>query len=269
MLTAPNGPAQEAVIPRALQEAKINALDVSYIVAHGTGTALGDPIEVRALRAVYGAGRGAEQALVVTSVKPNIGHLEAAAGIANIVQVVLALQYGEAPGILNLETLNPYIDMEGFAVVFPRETTHLSTLDEGRLFIGTSLLGFGGMNAHAILERAEWGMMDDLPSVKGLFEREAFPWRKPRQPMLRSQDPKDTSEAMRVEFSCELRGRILRLVQDHKVRGKAKLPGAATLELALASGAKLGLGGYGGDKACLGLSELYPCEPVVIDEEDK
>lgn len=96
-LTAPSGVAQEAVMRQAIEGARIDPVQVHYLEAHGTGTSLGDPIEVMAAAAVYGAGRRPEQPLVVGSVKPHIGHLEAAAGVAGLMKVVLALQHLEIP----------------------------------------------------------------------------------------------------------------------------------------------------------------------------
>jgi len=97
--TAPNELAQQAVIRRALASARLVPGDVTYVEAHGTGTALGDPIEVQALAAVLGAGRAANQPLYLGSVKTNFGHLEAAAGIAGLIKVVLALQHRAIPGL--------------------------------------------------------------------------------------------------------------------------------------------------------------------------
>src|SRR6202034_4386028 len=96
-LTAPNGPAQVAVLRRALAAADVTPTQVSYVEAHGTGTPLGDPVEVQALVEVFGAGRAADRPLTVGSVKTNLGHLEAAAGMAGLLKVVLALQHEEIP----------------------------------------------------------------------------------------------------------------------------------------------------------------------------
>ncbi len=103
-LTAPNGPAQEAVIRAALANGGVAPHEVSYVEAHGTGTALGDPIEVQALGAVLGPGRAADQPLLVGSVKTNLGHLEAAAGVAGLIKVVLVLEHGEIPPSLHFSS---------------------------------------------------------------------------------------------------------------------------------------------------------------------
>jgi acyl transferase domain-containing protein len=96
-LTVPNGSAQQAVIRQALENAKVTPTSVSYVEAHGTGTSLGDPIEVRALAAVLGEGRASDNPLVIGSVKTNIGHLEAASGVAGIIKIVLSFQHDEIP----------------------------------------------------------------------------------------------------------------------------------------------------------------------------
>merc|ERR1719171_1413474 len=151
-LTAPNGPSQQEVIRTALQEAQIQPAEVDYVECHGTGTALGDPIEVGALKAVLSQGRRAEDPVVLGAVKSNIGHLEGAAGVAGLIKAVLALQHRKVPPNLHFTELNPHIDVEGFPCVFPTEVVPLK---EGKkLVAGLSSFGFGGTNAHVILEEA-------------------------------------------------------------------------------------------------------------------
>ncbi len=118
-LTVPSGTAQQAVIRRALEAAAVAPAELSYIEAHGTGTPLGDPIEVRALDAVFGPGRPADRPLRLGSVKTNIGHLEAAAGIAGLIKVILALRHRLIPPHLNLERLNPQIRLDRMQAEIP------------------------------------------------------------------------------------------------------------------------------------------------------
>ena len=148
-LTAPNGPSQEAVIRRALGRAGIAPRLVSYVEAHGTGTRLGDPIEIEALSSVLGAERDAP--LIVGSVKTNIGHLEAAAGVAGLIKAVLCLGHGIIPPHLNFTALNPEIDPKPARLVIPVQPTAWDGVD-GRRIAGVSAFGFGGTNAHLVLE---------------------------------------------------------------------------------------------------------------------
>ena len=152
-LTAPNGPAQEAVIRAALAAANLPPAAIGYVETHGTGTPLGDPIEVGALGAVFSAERDPGRPLMIGSVKTNIGHLEAAAGIAGVIKVVLALQRGEIPPHLHLESGNPLIDWAHLPITVPVTKVPWSS-DNGRLVAGVSSFGFSGCNAHAILEQA-------------------------------------------------------------------------------------------------------------------
>uniref|UniRef100_A0A0G4HEN0 Uncharacterized protein n=1 Tax=Chromera velia CCMP2878 TaxID=1169474 RepID=A0A0G4HEN0_9ALVE len=163
-LTAPNGPSQQEAIRCALRDGGVNAADVCFVEAHGTGTALGDPIEMGALKAVYGEGRGEENPLVIGAVKTNFGHLEGAAGIAGFIKLVLVLQHRSAPPNLHLKQLNPHLDIEGFPVVFPTEAVALggmggasgtSSLRHRKLIGGVSSFGFGGANAHVVVEEGD------------------------------------------------------------------------------------------------------------------
>ena len=148
-LTVPSGPAQEDVIRRALSIGGVKAGDVGYIEAHGTGTSLGDPIEVGSLAKVFG-GRSKTDPLVIGSVKTNIGHLEAAAGIAGLIKVVLSLQQGEIPPHLHFRKPSPHIAWEKLPFEIPTEPREWSA-GKKRL-AGVSAFGASGTNAHVVLE---------------------------------------------------------------------------------------------------------------------
>jgi acyl transferase domain-containing protein len=120
-LVAPNGPSQQALIRKALESGGVEPSQVSYIEVQGTGTALGQPIEVEALGAVFGKHRSPDAPLTIGSVKTNIGHLEAASGIASIIKVILALQHGEIPPHLHFKQPNPYINWDELRVKVPTE----------------------------------------------------------------------------------------------------------------------------------------------------
>jgi acyl transferase domain-containing protein len=152
-LTAPNGPAQEAVLRDALSSAGVTAAQIGYVEAHGTGTSLGDPIEVQALGAVFRAGRDASRPLAIGSIKTNVGHLEAAAGVAGLFKAVLALRHAEIPPHLHLQRLNPHIDWPAHPVVVPTHRMPWRPID-GRRLAGVSSFGFSGTNAHVVLEEA-------------------------------------------------------------------------------------------------------------------
>jgi acyl transferase domain-containing protein/esterase/lipase len=153
-LTVPNGFAQQNLIRLALINAKVKPNQVSYVEVHGTGTALGDPIEVEALGAVLGQERSENEPLLLGALKRNIGHLEAASGIASLIKVVLAMQYKELLPNHNLKKLNPAISWENIPVVIPTKVSKWSVLEGKRRFAGISSFGMSGTNAHIILEEA-------------------------------------------------------------------------------------------------------------------
>lgn len=151
-LTVPNGKAQEAVIRAALADAGLAPEEIDYLEAHGTGTVLGDPIELKALGKVF-AGRPAERPLLVGSVKTNLGHLEAAAGLAGVVKTVLALDHGAVPAHLHLETPNPHVPWAELPLRVPTATE--AWPDSGRpRRAGVSAFSLMGTNAHVVLEQA-------------------------------------------------------------------------------------------------------------------
>ena len=152
-LTVPNGPAQEAVLRKALGVARIKPADVSYVEAHGTGTSLGDPIELEALDAVMSEGRAPGVPLVVGAVKTNLGHLEAASGVAGVIKVVLALQQGTIPANLHFRQLNPAITLRKLEVTVPTAPLTWPAGPSPRT-AGISSFGFSGTNAHVVVGEA-------------------------------------------------------------------------------------------------------------------
>jgi len=161
-LTAPNGPAQEAVIREALSRAGIAPREVGFIEAHGTGTQLGDPLEVSALGGVFGADRDADHPLLIGSVKTNIGHLEAAAGVTGLIKLVLALQHGQIPAHLHFTEPSPHIAWTEWPVRVPTALTPWEPID-GRRIGGVSSFGFSGTNAHVVVEEAPAAGADAAP----------------------------------------------------------------------------------------------------------
>jgi acyl transferase domain-containing protein len=149
-LTAPNPRAQEAVLREAYARANVSPRDVHYVEAHGTGTILGDPIEANALGAVMGAGRPADKPLIVGAVKTNIGHLEAAAGIAGLIKTVLAIQHGVIPPNLHFRAPNPHISFDALRLKAPQTVESWPGPRETAL-AGVSSFGFGGTNCHIVL----------------------------------------------------------------------------------------------------------------------
>ena len=149
VMTAPNGLAQQEVVKAALHNARVAPEQISYVETHGTGTALGDPIEVEALGNVLSG----TTSCALGAVKTNLGHLEAAAGIAGLIKAVLALEHEQIPPNLHFEHLNPLISLEETRFFVPTEATPWPRSAVGR-FAGVSAFGFGGTNAHVVLEEA-------------------------------------------------------------------------------------------------------------------
>jgi phthiocerol/phenolphthiocerol synthesis type-I polyketide synthase C len=149
-LMAPNPRAQEEVLQAAYQQAGVSPGDISYVESHGTGTLLGDPIEAKALGVVLGQGRAAGSRCRLGSVKSNIGHLEAAAGIAGLIKVALALHHRQLPPSLHFQTPNPHIPFDDLPLRVQQKLEAWPQPGEKAL-AGVSSFGFGGSNAHAVL----------------------------------------------------------------------------------------------------------------------
>jgi len=170
-LTVPNGVAQQRVVAEALERAGSAPADIDYLEAHGTGTSLGDPIEVQAAAAVLGRDRDADRPLLIGSAKTNIGHLEAAAGVAGVLKVVLALEHQELPRHLNFRTPSPHIPWDRIPVRVVDQPRSWKRTDRPRV-AGVSSFGFTGTNAHVILEEAP-----ELPSPAAAAPAEPSPFR--------------------------------------------------------------------------------------------
>jgi|GEM_PF-2054315 len=173
-LTAPNGLAQQAVIKQALANAGVQAEEIDYIETHGTGTSLGDPIEVNALKQVIGK-RDSSYPCLLGALKTNIGHLEGAAGIAGLIKTILCLQHEEIPPNLHFEKLNPYINLKDTPFLIPTERKQWKR-GKRRRRAGVSSFGFGGVNAHIILGDAPTSSKPKSPpntTTAGISER---PW---------------------------------------------------------------------------------------------
>ncbi len=150
-LTVPNGPSQQSVIRQALNNAGVKPEQISYIEAHGTGTSLGDPIEVGALGEVFGQSHSRQNPLRIGSVKTNLGHLEAAAGIAGLIKVVLAMQHDTLPPHLHFQQPSPHIDWDQLPIVVTAKGLSWISAEQTR-FAGVSSFGFSGTNAHVVME---------------------------------------------------------------------------------------------------------------------
>ncbi|HEV2132439.1 MAG TPA: polyketide synthase, partial [Longimicrobiaceae bacterium] len=149
-LTAPSGLAQREVVRRALRDGRVNPARVSFVETHGTGTALGDPIEVEALAEVLG--RAGDEACLLGAVKTNMGHLEGAAGVAGLIKTVLALQHETIPPNLHFQEPNPHLTLAGTRFAIP--TAARSWPAGTDRHAGVSSFGFGGTNAHLVLREA-------------------------------------------------------------------------------------------------------------------
>jgi acyl transferase domain-containing protein len=169
-ITVPSRSAQEALLREVYGRAGVAPAEVHYVEAHGTGTAVGDPIEVGALGSVLSSGRPDDQPLVIGSAKTNIGHLEAAAGAAGLIKTALCLKHGAIPPNLHFQSPNPAIPFDELNVRVPTSLEPWPTTGGPRL-AGVNSFGFGGTNAHAVLEAAPTGRAGDEGADDGATER--------------------------------------------------------------------------------------------------
>lgn len=166
-MTVPSQEAQEQMILEACREGGVSPGEIQYVEAHGTGTGVGDPIEAAALGKALSVGRNGGPRCIVGAVKTNIGHLESAAGIAGLIKTAMVLQRGEIPPNLHFEAVNPAIQSPEFPLRFATEFQQWPA--DGTRFACVNSFGFGGANAHAVLERPP-AVTDRSPRTNGAGE---------------------------------------------------------------------------------------------------
>ncbi|MCF3650814.1 amino acid adenylation domain-containing protein [Synoicihabitans lomoniglobus] len=246
-LTVPHGPAQEQLLRDALTRAGLQPSDIDYIEAHGTGTSLGDPIEVGALGRVFASGRTTACPLRLGSVKTNLGHLESAAGMAGFIKTILALHHEALPPHLHFDTPSPQIDWQGDRIVVPTKLTPWPRHDRPRR-AGLSAFGFSGTNVHVVIEEGPRAPADPDRGLHGGdpgYQRQYFPLPVPCEPEelvpedfpLRRIEVPGTDDA---HWELALTTQSPAWLQDHKVFGNVVFPAAAWLELARRIGAASG-----------------------------
>lgn len=251
-LTVPNGLAQEQVIRSALDNANIPASEITYVEAHGTGTSLGDPIELQALKKTYAKDRKKNQPLFVGSVKTNIGHTEAVAGVASVIKVVLSLLHEKIPATLHFQKLNPNIDLSDTTIEIASKNREWTR--EAKRIAGISSFGFSGTNAHVIIEEGPKLNEEELSKYLERtreapgFDRQRY-WAEAALPhfgkRLKSVHPllgeKLTTPDDEIIYRGQLHLGALPYLKDHQVYDHIVYPGAGYLEMMLAA-AQYGLG---------------------------
>ena len=232
-LTAPNGQAQRGLLLSALADARTKSSSLGINEAHGTGTALGDPIEAGSLAAATLRERSRSVVpLQLVGVKANIGHAEPAAGMTGLLKLVQSLEGSEATPNALLRVLNPHVRKALSAVVCSLPVVLASVPSEARAG-GVSSFGFSGTIVHAVVRGLDAiesvGTEDELPLV---YKRKPFPYREQAHPFLQQRLP--TSADGTITFCSPAAGALLAVVADHVVQGRVIFPGTGYLELARA-----------------------------------
>ena len=258
-LTAPNGQAQRDLLRAALADAGMDPASLSRMEAHGTGTALGDPIEAGSLAGAVLSSRGeASPALPVGSVKANSGHAEPAAGISGLLVLACGLAQAQAAPNAQLRLLNPHVGaaLRGVVCALP---TSLAPLPNGERTGGVSSFGYSGTIAHALLQATAPAAPAAVAPATVAFRRRSFLWREPVHPLLQHRQP-DT-HAQQALFRSPIVGPLRLLVADHLVKGQIIFPAAGYLEMARAAFAAASPASEGA-----ALRSALFLSPLVVDE---
>jgi 3-oxoacyl-(acyl-carrier-protein) synthase/acyl carrier protein len=238
-LTAPNGPAQTKLVLAALRHGGLAAEDLGFVALHGTGTPLGDPIEMGALGQALSGGPPGRQPLTLGSVKSCYGHTEGAAGVTGLLLAVQAAAHAAAPPVMHLRSVNPYVEAVlgdwrkggSLAAAVPRQL-QAGAASVGAL-AGTSSFGMSGVNAHALVSAVDGGAGERRPAAAHLLRGQPL-WPLPAFSPLLARAAAGVTEVL---FACSLATPALSFLQQHAAGGTPTLPAAALLELLAAAAA--------------------------------
>ena len=245
-LTAPSGQAQQRVLRAAFADAHVASDEVALLECHGTGTALGDPIEAGAFAAVLLAHRSTKP-LVVGSIKANAGHLEAGAGISGALKLLVALQDHAGSPNAHLRVLNSHVGfaVRGLSCALSAQPSALAS--EARIG-GISSFGYAGTIVHAVLQVCHTAGNTTL-SAPLTHRRRVYPWIEPPHPFVQRRAASSDGTSV---FTSPVAGALYALVADHAVQGRVIFPGAGYLEMARAAGARA-------------LQALYFLQPLAVE----
>ncbi|WP_425435737.1 type I polyketide synthase [Lentzea kentuckyensis] len=260
-LTAPHGPSQRRVIRQALADARLRTSDVDVVEAHGTGTALGDPIEAQALLRTYGQDR--EQPLILGSIKSNIGHAQAAAGVAGVIKMVQAVRNGVVPKTLHVDAPSSKVDWSAGAIELATEQTAWPETGRPRR-AAVSSFGVSGTNAHVIVEQFE---TPDVPSSSDL---PVVPWSisaRSESALASQVERLRAVEDSRVDVGWSLSARS---VFEHRAVLLASEGGVSEVARGVAAGQRVAFvfSGQGSQRVGMGrgLAERFPVFAAALDE---
>jgi 3-oxoacyl-(acyl-carrier-protein) synthase/NAD(P)-dependent dehydrogenase (short-subunit alcohol dehydrogenase family)/acyl carrier protein len=267
-LTVPSGPSQEAVIRTALANCGLDPGQVGYIEAHGTGTSLGDPIEMGVLGKVFGTPERSSP-LWVGSVKTNFGHLEAASGVAGMIKLVLSFQHRKIPEHLHFNTPSKQIDWDRCPVQIPGQVMDWPAVS-GSMVAGVSSFGFCGTNAHVVMEGFDGGRAgEEKPVTPVTFSRQRYwvdtssPEPLLAKPVLLPGKPVNLPLSSEIRFECPMGEKQLAHLPDHRLFGHLVVAGASHLSMVVEAVATA----FG--PVAFTLKEISLEAPLVVPENEE